>query len=388
MRQALEFKRELFSALSWRAEARAASMPAYRGQRVRDRVGHLMRWTRAHDSLPDLENRAAILCFHGVISHTVDPDVECEHLPVDRFRQLLRVLNRSFRVISLAELVSCISEHRSPPAKSVVITFDDGYANNAEVAAEELHRFHMPWSAFLPAQLVETGAYQWIDDVRLMVHRGRKSALTLPAGFLTQDSGLTPQGIAPVCPVVAARQEPLTLDLSTPAQRHEAVRTIHQLCRYVPDEVRCTRLDALYNAFPTGMIEDLRNRFRSFAPMTWGQARQLQSAGVDVGSHSLTHTALGAQSQQAIEHEVFAARELLQARLGRQSSHFSYPYGRPASLSQQTEATLVAAGYNSALTLEEDLVRCDRVNLMQLPRLIVSPQIGRMVFGLWQRFLR
>jgi peptidoglycan/xylan/chitin deacetylase (PgdA/CDA1 family) len=144
----------------------------------------------------------------------------------------------------------------------------------------------------------------------------------------------------------------------------------------------------LYSAFPTGLLEELRARYRSFAPMTWAQARQLKSAGVDVGSHSLTHTALGPQSPEAVRHEVFAARELLQARIGDHSLHFSYPYGRLASLSEQTEATLFEAGYNCALTLEQDVVRCDEVNLLQLPRLIVSPLVGRMVFNLWQRFLR
>lgn len=365
MQQTLRLKRELFSIVSWRTEARAAAWPADRGQRLRDRVGHVMRWTRAHDSLPEIANRAAILCFHGVIGHEPDPDVECEHLPVRRFRQLLQVLKRSFRVISLGQLVECIREGRSPPPKSIVITFDDGYANHVEVAAEELDDLDLPWSAFLPVQLVETGAYQWIDDVRLLVHRGGRREICL-----TGDSG------------------PIRLDLGTTAARHEAVRRIHEFCRYVPDAVRHERLDGLYAAFPTELLQDLRSRFCSFAPMSWTQARQLKVAGVDVGSHSLTHTALGPQSAEAIRHEISAARELLQARIGEHSPHFSYPYGRLASLSPETEAALCDAGYNCALTLEQDVVRCDQAHLLRLPRLIVSPLVGRMVFSLWQRFLR
>lgn len=365
MPQAVQIKRELFSILSWRTEARAAALPPDRGQRVRDRVGHLMRWTRAHNSLPELTNRAAILCFHGVIAHDPDPDIECEQLPVGRFRQLLRVLDRSFQVISLAELVDCIRQRRSPPAKSVVITFDDGYANNAEVAADELQRSRMPWSAFLPAQLIESSSYQWIDDVRLIVHGCGLPSLELPGD-----------------------QRSLMLDLSTRPLRHEAVRRIHEHCRYIPDELRSERLAALYALTPPERLEELRSRFRSFAPMTWAQAGQLQAAGVDVGSHSLTHTALGPQSPEAIRREIMEARELLQMRIGDHSPHFSYPYGRLASISDETEAALARAGYNCALTLEQDVVRCEEAPLLRLPRLIVSPQIGRMIFGLWQRFLR
>jgi peptidoglycan/xylan/chitin deacetylase (PgdA/CDA1 family) len=365
MRQAVRIKRELFSILSWRAEARAAGLSPDQGQRVRDRMGHLMRWTRAHDCLPDVEQRAVVLCFHGVIGHTPDADVECDHLPVEGFREILRLLDRSFRVIGLAELVAAIQDRCSPPPRSVVITFDDGYANNADIAAEELAKHRMPWSEFLPAQLVETGSYQWSDDVRLLIHQGGRTQISLQGG-----------------------DGPVQLDLSTTATRHAAVQAIHHLCRYVPDEIRHERLAMLYAAYPQGMIEELRERFRSFAPMTWDQARQLKSAGVDVGSHSLTHTALGQQPIEVIRREVFAARELMQARMGDHSRHFSYPYGRNASMSDQSEAVLSEAGYTCALTLEQDAVRCDEVNLLRLPRLIISPLVGRTLFSLWQRFIR
>lgn len=361
----IDIKQTLFSALSWRVEARAAKLSPDRGQRVRDQVGHLMRWTRAHDSLPDIEQRAVILCFHAVIGHRPDPDVERECLPAGEFRKLLGVLRRSFQVISLAELVAAIRERRSPPPRSVVITFDDGYENNHSVAAEELAAMGMPWSAFLPAQLIETGSRQWIDDVRLLIHRGGRRRMTL--GWDDQV---------------------LDLDLSTRRRRHAAVEQLHELCRYVPDSVRKARLARLYEQYSADEIESLRSQYASFAPMTWAQARELKAAGVDVGSHSLTHAALGPQSTDAIRHEVLAARELLQSRIGDHSPHFSYPYGRIASLSAETEAVLTEAGYNCALTLEQDSVRCDHVNLMRLPRLIVSPLIGRMVFSLWQRFLR
>jgi len=365
MQRTLRLKRELFSIISWRMEARASVLAPEQGQRIRDRAGHLMRWARAHDSLPKIADRAAILCFHGVVGHPPDPEVECEHLSVRAFRQLLRVLARSFQVISLAELVACVQSRNSPPPRSVVITFDDGYANNVEVAAAELARFRMPWSAFLPVQLVETGNYQWIDDIRLLVHRGGRRELRLP-----DENG------------------PLHLDLSTSRLRHAAVRTIHQRCRYVPDEVRGARLAAVYECFPVDRLQELRAQFHSFRPMNWHQARQLKAAGVDVGSHSLTHTALGPQPAEVVRREVFSARDLLARQLGSIHPHFSYPYGRCASISQQTQCVLAEAGYNCALTLEEDAVRCSEVDQFRLPRLIVSPLVGRIVFNLWQRFVR
>ena len=122
--------------------------------------------------------------------------------------------------------------------------------------------------------------------------------------------------------------------------------------------------------------------------MTWEQARELQSAGVDVGSHSLNHIALGQQPEEVVRQEILGARELLRRRIGDHSPHFSYPYGRQSALSETTERIVAEAGYQCGLTLEQNVVCCAHQNPLQLPRLIVSAQVGRVLFSLWQRFIR
>jgi len=363
--EVLRLKRRLFSALSWRVEARAAALPAAQGAQVRHRWGRLMGAARAHNSLPEIPDRAAILCFHSVTGHRPDPEAESDSLYVRDFRKLLRALRSAFRVIPLAELVQAIRERRCPPPKRVVITFDDGYANNHTVAADELASMKMPWSAFLPAQLIETGSWQWVDDVRVLVHGGHRGRLSFR--WDGQD---------------------IELDLSTSRQRREAVTRIHHLCRYVSEDERRSRLAQLYACYSPDELAALRARYPSYAPMSWAQARELKSAGVDVGSHSLNHIALGQQPAGVIRHEIIAARDLLQRRIGDHSPHFSYPYGRPAALSDEVDRVVAEAGYQCGLTLVQDVVDGTRANLMRLPRLIVSAQVGRVLLGLWQRFIR
>lgn len=324
-----------------------------------------MELARAHNSLPDISHRAAILCFHGVVAHKPDPDVEQEALPVGQFIRLLRVVKKSFNVITLAELVAAIREGYSPPPRSIVITFDDGYVTNYTVVAEVLADLKMPWSTFLPAELVETGGRQWIDDVYLLIHRGSRQHIRLNWG-----------------------EDVLQFDLSTSRQRHDAVFHIRESCRYVPEPIRCQRIQEIYGLYSQDELQYLRAKYPAFAPMTWDQARELKAAGVDVGSHGLTHIALAPQPPEVVQHELLTAREILLKRIGEHSPHFSYPYGRPASISQETETQLEQMGYHCALTLEQNVIHCRQQNLMQLPRLIVSPSVSRVLFGLWQRFIR
>ncbi len=340
-------------------------MSAGAGARLRHRCGNFMRLLDAHRSLPDITDRAVLLCFHGVTERHRDPDVECDVLTAKAFRQLLDVVGRSFHVVSLAEMVEALEQGGPLPPRCLAITFDDGYANNATVAAEELAARKMPWSAFLPAGLIESGQRQWVDDVRILLQRGSRRELRFHWG---------------------ARD--LVLNLRTPRQRLQAVRMVHEICRYVPEQDRLARLSELYACYNEDEIASLRAQFPVFSPMTWKQARQLQSAGVDIGNHSLSHIALAQLPVKLIQREVVMARDLLEKRLGGYHPHFSYPYGRPGAVSDLAERVIREAGYRCAVTLEQNTIDAHRVNLLQLPRLIVSTDVGRVLFGLWQRFIR
>ncbi|NLX14855.1 MAG: polysaccharide deacetylase family protein [Phycisphaerales bacterium] len=358
-------KQSIFSALSWRVEARAASLSAVDGGRLRNRCGNAMRLLGAHRTLPDIPDRAVILCFHGVTERRLDPDIECDVLTLPAFRQLLDVLDRSFNVVSLAEMVEALVQGHALPPRCITITFDDGYANNARLAAEELAARKMPWSVFLPAGLIESGGWQWVDDVRVLLQRGSRKQLQ----FHWEASDLL-------------------LDLRTPKLRLQAVRTVHEACRYVSEAVRRIRLGELYACYSEDEIASAREQYPAFAPMTWNQARELQSAGVDIGNHSYSHIALAPQPTDLIHQEVASARDLIQQRLGGYHPHFSYPYGRPEAISPQAEAIIREAGYRCAVTLEQNTIDFRHPNLLQLPRLIVSTDVGRVLFGLWQRFIR
>ena len=64
-------------------------------------------------------------------------------------RQLAWLKKRRYYVLSLEEFLRYRHEHRLPPARSVVITFDDGYADNRTVAHPLLRKYGFPATIFL-----------------------------------------------------------------------------------------------------------------------------------------------------------------------------------------------------------------------------------------------
>ncbi len=82
-------------------------------------------------------------------------------VPARRFeRQLRRLARRRRPVLRLEELVDCRRQGRLAPAGAVVITMDDGYADNRELAAPLLRRFGFSATVFAVSDRIG-GAADW-----------------------------------------------------------------------------------------------------------------------------------------------------------------------------------------------------------------------------------
>jgi GT2 family glycosyltransferase/peptidoglycan/xylan/chitin deacetylase (PgdA/CDA1 family) len=119
-------------------------------------------WRGVRRAVPDREtwNRLSrgtpILMYHSVAAKGERAGRYV--LPVRRFERQMRLLERrGYKVIALEELLACLQEHRLPPYKAIVLTFDDGYLDNRELAAPILERFGYPATFFL-VSAAENGA--------------------------------------------------------------------------------------------------------------------------------------------------------------------------------------------------------------------------------------
>jgi peptidoglycan/xylan/chitin deacetylase (PgdA/CDA1 family) len=69
-------------------------------------------------------------------------------VPIRRFQRQLRRLVARGPVLALEELVELRRRHELPPAGAVVITIDDGYLDNLQIASPALRRFGVPATVF------------------------------------------------------------------------------------------------------------------------------------------------------------------------------------------------------------------------------------------------
>ena len=103
------------------------------------------------------------------------------------------------------------------------------------------------------------------------------------------------------------------------------------------------------------------------APLTWSEIKQIKDAGVELGSHSLTHTNITGLNDEKIYSEAFFSKKRIEDMTGHSVTSFSYPFGNAASFNERTEKNLKQAGYKRAY-----------VNVMSMDNSKIDPfKIGR-----------
>ena len=76
--------------------------------------------------------------------------------------QLRHLRENGWQVISVAEFLRGLEAPESLPDRAALVTFDDGYRSNVQVAIPWLQRFGYPSVVFVPTQFI--GAHNAFDD--------------------------------------------------------------------------------------------------------------------------------------------------------------------------------------------------------------------------------
>ncbi len=93
---------------------------------------------------------------------------------------------------------------------------------------------------------------------------------------------------------------------------------------------------------------------------SWNDLLQLQSEGVDIECHSMTHPRLTSHGSKTPEqyaawlnNETVNSKAILEKHMGKPITSFAYPYGL---YNKQVEAAVIAAGYESIFTVADNPV--------------------------------
>jgi peptidoglycan/xylan/chitin deacetylase (PgdA/CDA1 family) len=104
---------------------------------------------------------------------------------------------------------------------------------------------------------------------------------------------------------------------------------------------------------PTAYIGHVSRRFNDSECLTWSQVRELRRAGVEFGSHTVTHPQLHGMTTEQVRAEVGRSKDDIQENLGERVETFAYPYAFPETdraFVARLRGALQESGYRSGVT--------------------------------------
>lgn len=276
--------------------------------------------------------RLTILIFHRVPA-TPDP-LFPELWAAAEFEARMRWLARHFLVLPLADAIERLQAGTLPPA-SAAITFDDGYSDNAEVAAPILERLGLP-ATFFVADAYLDGGRMFNDTVYEALRRFPAGEVELPT---------------------RARERVRLGDLAS--RRAAADRLLPEL-KYLPLEDR----EAIGAQLAAQALEPLPRDLM----MSSAQVAGLVAQGMSVGGHTVRHPILASITPAEAEAEIRANKARLEAIVGGALRLFAYPNGGPGRDYRREHVEMVrAAGYSAAVSTSQGTAT-RASDVFQLPR--------------------
>lgn len=278
------------------------------------------------------------------------------------FTQHLDWIGRRYDYVSLDELALLMEagelESRQRPVAA--ITFDDGYTDVYLNAVPILQSKGIPSAIYVVTNFVGTTRLQVHDELYMLL---RSAAEDHPAAAQKH---------------LRAAVTMLDHDSESKAMlssRIEFTTEPFQLTRAVLEILSKPAIDELLG-FLRNIIVVPAERLKEFHLLNWDMLKQMTSAGVTVGSHTLSHVLLANESPATVLRELRDSREEIESRLQLPATHFAYPDGSFNALAINEAAK---AGYRTAVTICAH--RDPRAPLLTIPRKMLWEHSSMNSFG-------
>ena len=292
--------------------------------------------------------RLTVLIFHRVLP-APDPLIPDE-IDAQRFDRVCSWMARWFNVMPLPQAAQALRELRLP-ARAACVTFDDGYADNHDIALPILQRRGLTATFFIATGFLD-GGVMWNDMLIDAVRHASSGTLEL------LDCGLPGIGQLPV---------------QTLQERRAAIGALLNAAKYLPVVERAAAVERVTRA--AGVQQ------RPSPMMGSAQVQALHVAGMTIGAHTVSHPILARLQPSEAASEIAASKQHLEGLLQSRVSVFAYPNGRPARDYVGASVDAVRdAGFDAAVTTAAGAA-ASGTDLLQIPRFTPWDH-GKAAFGL------
>lgn len=240
----------------------------------------------------------------------------------DQFDNHISYLKSHVSLVTLDEALSFIDGTNKEKTSRcrVLVTFDDGYLDNYEIAYPILRSHGVQGVFFLATSMVGSCEMPWWDQIAYLVKtaRNHRFSLSYPDQLLVDlyEDGLT-----------------------------ESLRAILRLYKKPENSDPERFIRELTEQTEGGAVPTTMRRF-----LNWEEAREMHNGGMAFGSHTHSHIVLSQLKPERQHDELSGSRAILKEQLGNEADVLAYPVGNRDSFTNQTKMLARQIGYRAAFS--------------------------------------
>ncbi len=238
--------------------------------------------------------RLSILIYHRVLKER-----DCMRpleLTAKQFSCQMELVSREFVPLSLSDALDLLEEGRLPD-RAVCVTFDDGYADNEEVALPILRKYRIPATVFVASKFIN-GGRMWNDTVVESIRSLERESIDLRA-------------------VGMGCYKLTTIDLKR-AAAGDIINQIKHLAGDRREEI-VDHLQQHSDTLPDNLM------------LSDAQICSLRDNDVELGAHTYSHPILANLSCDEVLQEIEKGRDILESVISKPVQYFAYPNGKPVT---------------------------------------------------------
>jgi len=295
-------------------------------------------------------NRCLILMYHRIGSRNDAGGCLGGQDGISRssFEKQMQFLREHMTPMPLSVLVKSLKFRRRIPPRAVVVTFDDGYADNYLNAYPVLKKYRIPATIFLATGYISTGRRFWWDQLRAMIRQNPDLPLVMAK------KGLLPPEIKGGWFSAGQRnQHELVESLISYIWQHQNMR---------PDKwIELLEQEIEHDLLPSD----------DYAPLSWEHVQEMSQHDFDFGSHTVSHPNMVHLSSREVEEELGVSKRTIEQHLGRPVEGFAYPIGRGEHYDSRIKALVQKVGFQYACTAQLGCIWPEKWDIFSLNR--ISP---------------
>ncbi|MBI1425235.1 MAG: polysaccharide deacetylase family protein [Gammaproteobacteria bacterium] len=251
-------------------------------------------------------------------------------------RCLTYLVDNHYSFLSLRDLTHALAHQQRLPEKCVVFTMDDGFEDQARIAAPIFAEFNCPATLFLITGMLDQQLWPWDDKVAFAINQTTVASFNIAIG-----------------------ENSYQFTLNTDKDRRTARRKIQDAIKAGPFDQLTTILANLEKAT---QVEIPALPPPQYKPLTWEEARGYEKQGIEFAPHTISHSILSRLDRDTASREILGSWQRVREELSNPSPVFCYPTGRYCDFGSREVKLIREAGLTGAVSTIPAQVRPELAN--------------------------